>query len=363
MLIDSKEIKKNIKDIDEVISEGLKNPVINYICIQRKKQNSDKIKNKQDELSRFIGFCILFRKLQDAEDYMLIRDKKEQVEFLKNKIAKELGIPKNEIEERKKEIVQYAYQNFKKRGYVFHAANSVSVRKKMNYGLNGSEVNVEHQKELLRIEKIYRKYEPDALYSPLGFVALDIEENKTGWFFDGSPIRATIYANSPEWFNYFCGKSYIYFDAIPEERRTGYANKDYKTALDAVIWLVKNKNMSLEDRKEIMLFFMKCWDLFKEATPCLMFIPVDEVEVNCDLNIEQYLDDNGTEELFNDIILGKVYDGENCCCKKNILPEKLLYVDLSPILPKYKIERKNKMFNSYPHRVNKSKNIYDGEER
>ena len=131
-----------------------------------------------------------------------------------------------------------------------------------------------------------------------------------------------------------CGKSYVYFENIPEESRNGYAIRDYKKALNAVLWLVENENMVPGDKKELLLFFKKCWDKYKNTTPCLIFVPVGEVGINEDISIEQYLSDEGMNKLFNDIILGKVNPIKNCCCKKVILPEKLSFADLSPILPR-----------------------------
>ena len=92
---------------------------------------------------------------------------------------------------------------------------------KMNVGLSENK-NIEQQKGLCSIEAIYRKYDSNCPYSPLGHGATDIIDNKTGWFFDGFPIHSTGYANSPQWFNYLCGKSYVYFESIPEEKRNGY---------------------------------------------------------------------------------------------------------------------------------------------
>jgi len=43
---------------------------------------------------------------------MLLSNKDSQINFLKEKIAKKLGISRKEIDQRKKEIVQYAYQKF-----------------------------------------------------------------------------------------------------------------------------------------------------------------------------------------------------------------------------------------------------------
>ena len=342
MNLDNLKVEKNnnVNIMGKIISEGLSNPIVKSICTHGKGKNYDEIKKIQNEFCRFVGFCILFRSSQDIGSYMLLTSKSEQIQFLKEKIAEKLEIPTEEITERIKEIVEYAYQNFKQNGYVFHAANSNSIKIKMTRGLVDNIANTEQQKELLHIESIYKKYDPEGLYSPLGHGATDILDNKTGWFFDGFPIHSTTYANSPQWFGYLCGKSYVYFDSIPEERRNGYANKDYKTSLEAVIWLVKSKNMDIEDRKEILRFFIKHWNEYKDTTPCLMLIPVKEVGINDDIKLEQYLSEEGTDLLFNDIISGKVSPIKNICCKKTITPEKLSYVDLSPILPKFKIERK-----------------------
>lgn len=329
--------KNNIlysNNIGEIIGKGLKNPIVIKSCTHSQNKNNAEIKKVQIEFSRFIGFCILFRNVENIDKYMLLNNKNDQIDFLKKKIAKQIGISEHEITKRKKDIVEFAFNNFKKNGYVFHAANSQSVMKKMIYGLKDNDVDIEQQHELLQIEALYRKYNPNSKYSPLGHGATDIKDNKTGWFFDGLPIHSTGYANSPQWFNYLCGKSYVYFDDIPEEQRNGYASRDYKKALNAVLWLVKNENMIKEDKKKLLLFFKKNWDKYRNTTPCLIFIPVKEVEINEELSIEQYLSDEGINELFNDIIGGIVNPIKNCCCKKIILPDKLSFVDLSPILPR-----------------------------
>lgn len=85
--------------------------------------------------------------------------------------------------------------------------------------------------------------------------------------------------------------------------------------------------------------------------------------INDDIKLEQYLSEEGINLLFEDIISGKVNDIKNVCCKKKVLPERLSYVDLSPILPRFEAERKI---------INKSEDINklrqksikdDGEER
>lgn len=299
-------------NIGKIVGDGLKSSIVKQLCTHDQNKSYSEIKKIQQEFSRFIGFCILFKSIKNVDDYMLLHNRKDQINFLKKQIAKQIGIPEQEITKRRSEIVQFAFKHFKKDGYVFHAANSLSAIKKMTNGLIDNDVDIEQQNELIKIELLYRKYNPNSDYSPIGHGATDITNGKVGWFFDGLPIHST-----------------------------GYANRDYKKALNAVLWLVKNENMTLEDRKELLLFFKKCWNKYKDTTPCLIFVPVREVGINENLSIEQYLSDEGIEELFSDIISGTVNPIKNCCCKKVISPNKLSFVDLSPILPRAKKDNIN----------------------
>lgn len=336
-------IKYSSKEIAQIIDEGIKKSEIRKFVTQTGDLPYSEVKKIQAEFCRFIGYCILFRSTQNVEKYMLLKNKKEQIDYIKSEIINRLGILPSEVDERKKEIVEYALNNFKRYGFVFHACNSKSVDKKMRYGLNGNNNNMEHQIELLEIEAIYRKYDPNSLYSPLGFASADIKDKKNGWFFDGWPLNATGYANSPQWFSYFCGKSYIYFDDIPEERRNGYANRDFTTSLESVTYLIKSRKMSREDGKQILKFFYKFWNEYKDTTPCLMFVPVKEVGINTENELEKYLNEEGMDTLFEDIVQGKVNSLNNHCCRKNIAPDKLAYIDLSPILLRKIIKRDNKV--------------------
>lgn len=194
---------KNSKySIGEVITECINNPVVQYICSKQKNMTYTQKDKKEKEFSRALGFCILFKSTEDIEQYMMISEKDEQIKFLKRKIAEVLGFSEDEIESRKEEIIQYAFENFKANGYVFHGANSASIEKKMAYGLDGSGSSAEHKKQLLHIASIYRKYGND---NPLGWGTLDIQYQNNGWFYDGHPKNITYYADSPEWFNQFCG--------------------------------------------------------------------------------------------------------------------------------------------------------------
>ena len=73
---------------------------------------------------------------------MLLKDKKEQMDYIKSEIINRLGILPSEVEERKEEIREYTLNNFKRYGFVFHAGNSKSINKKMEFGLNGNKNNI-----------------------------------------------------------------------------------------------------------------------------------------------------------------------------------------------------------------------------
>lgn len=60
---------------------------------------------------------------------MEITDEKQQIQFLKLKIADKMGISHNEINSRLEDIIKFAFENFIKNGYVFHAGNSRSIEK------------------------------------------------------------------------------------------------------------------------------------------------------------------------------------------------------------------------------------------
>ena len=183
--------KYSSQEIARIIEDGINKSEIRKFFMQPGNLPYSEVKKIQLEFCRFIGFCILFRSTQNVEKYMLLKEKKEQIDYIKSEIISRLGILPSEVDERKEEIREYALNNFKRYGFVFHAGNSKSIDKKMRFGLNGNNNNEEHQRELLEIEAIYRKYDPNNLYSPLGFASADIKDKKNGWFFDEWPLNAT----------------------------------------------------------------------------------------------------------------------------------------------------------------------------
>lgn len=138
------------KEIAQIIDEGIKKSEIRKFFTQQGDLPYSEVKKIQAEFCRFIGYCILFRSTQNVEKYMLLKTKKEQIDYIKSEILNRLGILPSEVDTRKEEVIEYALNNFKRYGFVFHACNSKSVEKKMRYGLNGNNDNLEHQKDFLK---------------------------------------------------------------------------------------------------------------------------------------------------------------------------------------------------------------------
>lgn len=332
-------------DIGKIVSECLNNPLIQHYFIKRRNMSYGEKESQEKNFARMIGYCILFRETDGIEEYMALTSDKQQIQFLKFRIADKLGIPHNEINSRIEEIISYAFDNFIRNGYVYHAANSKSAEYKMKNGLGFLKRPEEHKKELMTISEIFKKYDDDR---PLGWGTLDIVYGKEGWFFDGTPNNMLYYADSPEWFGQLCGNSMCYaWGFIPEEKRHGYANRDYETCLFAITKLLDKNNMSEEDRLTVLEFFNKCWVEFGNTEPCLLFVPIsslrDELYMEKlkgayfpSMGINSYL--TKEDNIFKDIIKGGcMFMGNNTCTKMTVNPEDLICVNLSPILPKFKV--------------------------
>ena len=94
----------------EIIKEGLANPVVRKMCTQSRGMSPEDIKKVEKEFCRFVGYCILFRSSENVGEYMFLHNMEEQMRFLKEKIAEKLGIHKDEIDLRKKEIIEISVE-------------------------------------------------------------------------------------------------------------------------------------------------------------------------------------------------------------------------------------------------------------
>lgn len=322
------------KDIGEIVSQCLNNKLIQHYFLKKKSMTYEEQEEQRNNFSKMIGYCILFRETEGIEEYMNLNSYEQQIQFLKSRIANKLNIPYDEIQNRIEDIINFAFDNFIKNGFVFHAGNSNAIENNMKYGLEVSKTLTEEQIEMMNIAYIYSKYGND---DPFGWGMLDINNKRKGWFYDDVPRNMLYYADSPEWFNQFCGVNHCYgWGLVPEENRHGYSNRDYEVSLLTITKLIEKNNMLDSDKKEILDFFNKYWNKFANTEPCLLFVPNNSIREDSSLELmrELYL---GDDSIFIEIIKGGCgLMGLNICCDKKVNPEVLSSVNLLPILPRYK---------------------------
>lgn len=135
-------------DIGKLVSQCLNNPLIQHYFMKKKDMSYDEKKLQENNFSRMIGYCILFKEVDGIDDYMRLTDRNKQIQFLKMRIANKIGVQDTEIEDKMGEIVKYAFNNFIENGYVFHAGNSIAIENNMRYGLGFSESTYEKKENL-----------------------------------------------------------------------------------------------------------------------------------------------------------------------------------------------------------------------
>lgn len=72
-------MKNSNYNIGEIITECINNPVVQFICSKQKNMTYEQNDKKETELSRALGFCILFKSAEDIEKYMMISKEDEQI--------------------------------------------------------------------------------------------------------------------------------------------------------------------------------------------------------------------------------------------------------------------------------------------
>lgn len=96
---------------------------------------------------------------------MNLKEIEEQKKFIIFRIADKINIPHDKVEENIEEITEYAFDNYVRNGYVFHAGNSRAIEKNVKYGFGPNQSTEDGIKELLEIDSIFKKYDND---NPLG---------------------------------------------------------------------------------------------------------------------------------------------------------------------------------------------------
>ena len=342
------EIDQSLQDL---LNEVMKLPYITTKTKQLSKDlSSDESKNIRNMLVQAFNYCIILKNKAGIEEFLEIKDDKTKFELLKNKVALKLGIHPDQIEEKKDEIYKYIYDSCNENGFVYHITNSVAEAEIKKTGLTG-ENRIWQNEELLKINSIYEKYNR---HMPLGWAVMDIQHNKNGWFCDYSPSGIPHYSSSPEWMGEFCGGSMMYDGEVPQEKRKAFHNRDYDIALENIEHIQHKAGFSQADAEEVTNFFNKYWNIYKDAVPRAILVPRKEVNegesIPYDWSKENYSPLFGNRSfheymenlLMEETIYGRYQMGKkDVLVQKDISPEKLLYVDISGLFERKKIQKRD----------------------
>lgn len=297
-----------MNNLGEIIEKTLSNDEVKIKCMIDYDESFDDKHKKTVCLAQIINYCILFKSNDGIIDYINSDNKKD---FLIRKIASLLNIDKENIKTKFDAIVKFAYTNFFKEGFVFHATNSLYGNQIIENGLSNKN-RQEEQKDIKYINEILKKYDK---LTPFQFVIHDFSHDYTGIFCNSDPLLITNYCNGPEWFRMFCGEASVYHGIVDYKKEKGFCNKNYDDALECILSLIKYYNLTDNESKEVLDFFNKYWNKFEKTTRMVILIPTkvifnQEAMRNAMLNsLENY----SIDHIFDIISSGKSILYNNFC--------------------------------------------------
>jgi len=323
------EVDEIMKQIGKLIEETLSIDEIKLKCMIDYAEPYNERAQKALCLSQIINYCILFRDNDGIIDYINVENKKD---FLIKKIASILNIDNKDIEAKFAEILKFAYLNFFVEGYIFHATNSLFGNQLITKGF--SEKNDDEEKsDIAHVNQILQK---SGKLTPFKFVFFDLSHGYTGLFCDSNPLQITDYCHGPEWFRLFCGEAPVYDQLVDYKKEKGYRNKNYTDALECIKKLIEYHNLPDNDAVEVLDFFNKYWNKFKDAIPMVILIPT-KMAFDKDIMsnaIQKSLDGFNVDHIFDIISSGKSLLYNNFCVKNPIDKEKLDCFSLEQIMLK-----------------------------
>ena len=221
-------------------------------------------------------------------------------------------------------IKQYISSKFGNKKLIFHAFNSSKFESIKKYGLTTNTSTVSQEKDdIAKIEQIVKKYTSPDTRSLFGFYR---DNSKDKIYYSLDPSISYLYANrSPEWFADFVGDSYFY----STEKHGTFFEKNYYLAKDNIIWFANKYNFSDEDKKEVLDFFEKYWNIYGKAKPMLAII-------------ENEYDNSYLEELNLNLYIKTIISGnENASTEEKIGTDNAIFIDLPDYTKTKKYVNKN----------------------
>lgn len=316
-----------MNEIGKIIDETLSIDEIKSKCMIDYGESYYHITQSSLKLAQVINYCILFRSNEGIIDYINTEDKKN---FLIKKIASILNIESQNIEVKFDEILLYAYYNFFVEGFVFHATNSLFGNQLVVNGFSKSG-NANEISDIAHVNQILQK---SGKLTPFKFVFFDLSHDYSGLFCNSDPLLITDYCSGPEWFRLFCGEAPVYDQLVDYKKEKGYRNKNYDDALECVEKLIEYHNLSDSDSKEVLEFFDKYWNKFKDTSPMVILIPTKMVFSNDAMlsAIKNSLIGFNADHIFDIISSGKSLLYNNFCVNNPIDNINLNYFSLKQIM-------------------------------
>ena len=304
-------------NIDEIIK----------MCKYDYDDSFDERHNKSVLIAQIINYCMLFKSNEGIIEYINSDNKKE---FIINKIASILNISKENIQSNIGEIEKYAYLNFHLNGYIFHATNSLYGSELIKNGFIKKEDN-EEKNDIIRINEIFSKYDKT---NPFQFIINDFNHENTGIFCDSDSLRIMSYSNGPEWFRLFCGEASVYHQLVDYHKENGYSTKNYDDAFKCVSSLIKYYNLPENESNEVLTFFNKYWNKYKDTKPMVILIPTNVVfdEMTMQKAMINFIYNNDHEYIFDIIASGKALLYNNFCVNQSININDLNYFSLEQLI-------------------------------
>lgn len=323
--------------IGKLIEETLNIDEVKARCMIDYDESYNERSQKSLCLAQIINYCILFRNNNGIVDYINTENKKD---FLIKKIASLLDISSENIKTKFNEILRFAYYNFFLEGFIFHATNSLFGNQIIENGFSVRH-NDEEKSDIERVNQILQK---SGKLSPFQFIFFDLSHDYTGLFCNSNPLLITNYCCGPEWFRLFCGEASVYHQLVDYKKENGFRNKNYDDALECIKTLINYHSLSNNDAKEILDFFNKYWNKFKDAKPMVILIPTKMVfnEHTLSNAINKSLDSFNIDHIFDIISTGKSLLYDNFCIKNSIDNASLDYFLLDQVVLSKNAEKNKK---------------------
>lgn len=192
-------------------------------------------------------------------------EEKAYIELIKKGVTNILE--RNNIAVKEDSIKEYLSSKLGNSIFKFHAFNSSKLESIKKYGLTTNLSSVfEEKNDIARIEEIIKKYTYPDSRSLFGFYR---KSSKDKVYYSLDPVNSYSYANrSPEWFASFVGDSYFY----SQEKQGTFFEKDYDKAKDNICEFMNSYNFDDEDKKDVLNFFEKYWNVYGNSKPMLTII-------------------------------------------------------------------------------------------